>query len=128
MSMKVEMDGKRIQAFSTLLKKVNPLLDQLNCNVLFFDGQTPAVADFNVNAILDSPLTLLWELWPHDGAKAPIASGRTSVQAQSMRIRIYDTFLQPGFFTLRRYLFDDTTGERIAVNDTEVSLIHSPWN
>ena len=128
MSMKVEMDGKRIQSFSTLLRKVNPMLGPLHRNVLYFNGHTPAIADFDVNVHFDRPLTLLWELWPRDGAKAPVASGRTVVQTQAMRIRIFDTFLQPGIYTLRRYLFDDATGERHAVNDIDVSLIHSPWN
>ncbi|MBP5639737.1 MAG: hypothetical protein J6X55_09685 [Victivallales bacterium] len=128
MTMKVEMDGKRIQAFSALVNKVHPFIGPLATNVLFFDDRTPAVVDFNVNAILDSPMTVFWELWPHDGAVVPLISGQTAVQAREMRIRIYTTFLSPGLYTLRRYLFDDATGKRIVVNDAEVVLIHSPWN
>ncbi len=128
MTMKVEMDGKRIQAFSTLLKHVLPFIGDLETNVLTFDDHAPAVAVFNINAALDNPMTLFWELWAKNGAAAPIVSGRIAVQANDMRIRIYRTFLPPGIYTLRRYLFDDVTGKRIAVKDTVVALIHSPWN
>ena len=128
MTMKVELAGKRIQAFSNILKKVNPYLGPPKCNVAFYNDRMAAVVSFNVNAVLDTQKTLYWEVWSKGAAPQLVTSGKTAVHACEMSIRVYETFLTPGLYTLRRYLFDAATGERIAVNDTEVALVFTPWN
>ena len=128
MTMKVEMGGKRIQAFSTMLKRVRPFLGPLKCNVAFYNDRMAAIINFDVNTSPDMHRTLYWEVWSRDAAPRLVASGKTAVQVSEMSIRVYETFLTPGLYTLRRYLFDAATGERIAVNDTEVALVFTPWN
>ena len=87
-SMRLEMNGKRLQSFSTLLKGILPTLGNLRQNILTFGQTSPAVAEYTINLLLaDRELTVQWELWTND-CKSLLVSGSTTVASNQQKIRI----------------------------------------
>ncbi|MBQ7651941.1 MAG: hypothetical protein IJS15_13335 [Victivallales bacterium] len=124
-SMRLEMNDKRLQSFSTLLKGIRPTLGDLRQNVLSFGQNSPAVAEFPLNILIkDKELTLHWELRTDDG-NSFLLSGFTAVSSNQQKIRIYRSFLKPGLYRLHRFLLED---ERpIVIREDRIALTQSPW-
>lgn len=125
-SMRLEMNGKRLQSFSTLLKGILPTLGDLRQNVLPFGQTSPAVAEYTLNLLLaDKELTVQWELWTNDSKKL-LVSGRTAVASNQQKIRIFRTFLRPDIYRLRRFLLEN--GKPLVIREDKVALTSSPWD
>ena len=124
-SMRLEMNGKRLQSFSDLQKGILPTLGNLRHNAISFGNSTPALAEFPINLHLDNRnITMLWELWTDDG-KALVISGHTAVASNQMKLRIFQSFLKPDLYRLRRFLLED--GKTIVAREDRIALTPSPW-
>ena len=124
-TMRLEMNGKRLQSFSNILKGILPTIGDLRHNALSFGNTVPAVAEFPLNLRIENRnLTMLWELWSDDG-KTNIASGRTAVSSNQMKLRIFHSFLKPDLYRLRRFLLED--GKPIVAREDRIALTPSPW-
>ena len=124
-SMRLEMNGKRLQSFSIILKGILPTIGNLRHNAISFGDTTPAVAEFPLNLrVANRELTLLWELWSDDG-KTLVTSGRTAVASNQMKLRIFHSFLKPDLYRLRRFLLED--GKVIVAREDRIALTPSPW-
>ncbi|MBR4675009.1 MAG: hypothetical protein IKP00_11140 [Victivallales bacterium] len=125
-SMRLEMNGKRLQSFSNILRGILPTIGNLRHNALSFGNSTPAIAEFPINLRIDNrELTMLWELWTDDG-KALVTSGRTAVASNQMKLRIFQSFLKPDIYRLRRFLLED--GKTIVAREDRIALTTSPWD
>ena len=124
-SMRLEMNGKRLQSFSNILKGILPTIGNLRHNALSFGNTVPAVAEFPLNLRIENRnLTMLWELWSDDG-KTLVASGHTAVASNQMKLRIFHSFLKPDLYRLRRFLLED--GKSIVAREDRIALTPSPW-
>ncbi len=125
-SMRLEMNGKRLQSFSTLLNGILPTLGDLRQNVLSFGQSSPAVAEYTINLLIaNRELTMQWELWTDDG-KSLLLSGHTAVLSNQQKLRIFRSFLKPDFYRLRRFLIEN--GKPMVAREDRIALTSSPWD
>lgn len=125
-SMRLEMNGKRLQSFSTILNGILPTIGDLNSNALSFGHSSPAVAEYPLNILIQNrELTMQWELWTDDGKKL-LLSGYTTIASNQQKIRIFRTFLKPDIYRLRRFLMENE--KPIFVREDRIALTTSPWD
>jgi len=126
-SLRMEMDGRRLQSFSTIIKGIQPILGNLRMNAVSYSQTAPAVVEFPINlAVTDGNLVLLWELWSDDASKM-LVSGQTRLSSKEMKLRIFKSFMKPAIYRLRRFIIED--GKTIVISrEDKLAITASPWD
>ena len=125
-TVRMEMEGRRLQSFSTAIRGIQPTLGNLRMNAISFSNTTPAVAEFPINLVIaERELTLLWELWSQDGSKM-LASGQTALSRNEMKIRIFKSFMKPALYRLRRFIVEE--GKTMVSREDIIAITASPWD